>query len=80
MGSEMCIRDRAGMAAMGLPLGALPWYPLGLYAWHQVQHRTFRKLPGGRDRLIARGRREQERVLAEVDPGTAFDRPDVAHG
>ena len=65
---------------MGLPLGALPWYPLGLYAWHQVQHRTFRQLPGGRDRLIARGRREQERVLAEVDPGTAFDRPDVAHG
>ena len=71
---------RAGMAAMGLPLGALPWYPLGLYAWRQVQHRTLRQLPGGRDRLIAGGRQEQERVLAEVDPGTAFDRPDVAHG
>ena len=68
-----------GWPPWGCPWARCPGTP-GALRLASGPARTFRQLPGGRDRLIARGRREQERVLAEVDPGTAFDRPDVAHG
>lgn len=49
----------AGMRALGLPAGVLPWYPLlsapPTAAWHGLH----RLLPGGRERLIERGRAAQ---------------------
>ena len=59
---------RDGMTAMGLPVRALPWYPLFQFARNQVRQRALLRLPGGRGRLVRQGRREQEHVLSEVDP------------
>jgi len=54
---------RKGMRALGLPQATLPWYPLLGFAprlgWHLAQ----RLLPGGRERLIERGLKDQADYL-----------------
>lgn len=55
---------RKGMAALGLPAGVLPWYPLLSAPFtfaNQAVHRLL--IPGGRERLRRRGRAAQEAIL-----------------
>lgn len=55
---------RRGMAALGLPGGVLPWYPLLSVVPRLFWHGLHRLLPGGRERLIRRGLRAQQDYLA----------------
>lgn len=51
------------LRGLGLPLWRLPWYPLAMMAFHQPVHRLMRSLPGGREALMAWGRRRQRAYL-----------------
>ena len=51
------------LRGLGLPLWRLPWYPLAMMAFHQPVHRLMRFLPGGREALMAWGRRRQRAYL-----------------
>lgn len=51
------------LRGLGLPLWRLPWYPLAMMAFHQPVHRLMRVLPGGREALMAWGRRRQRAYL-----------------
>ncbi|MCH8180664.1 MAG: DUF2236 domain-containing protein [Proteobacteria bacterium] len=51
------------LRGLGLPVWRLPWYPLAMMAFHQPLHRLMRALPGGRERLMAWGRRRQRAYL-----------------
>ena len=53
------------MRDLGLPV-AQPWYPLLSAPVVALRHRLTRLLPGGRARLVARGRRAQASYLAEL--------------
>lgn len=57
---------QAGMRALGLPAGVLPWYPLLSAPPRLLWHGALRLLPGGRDYLIRRGLRQQQRYLATL--------------
>ncbi len=67
---------RSGMAELGLPTSAWPWYPASCFLYNQVLHRAARTLPGGRDWLVRRGMRQQLGVLDQV--GAAG--PTLHHG
>ena len=54
---------RRGMAALGLPCGVLPWYPLLSVLPRLLWHGLHRALPGGLERLIRRGQRAQQDYL-----------------
>jgi hypothetical protein len=66
---------RWAMDRLGLPQWVLPWYPLIKAPLEAVRHAIYRLLPGGRERLLRIGRREQVgylRVLFGKDrPGLA---------
>ena len=51
------------LRGLGLPLWRLPWYPLAMMAFHQPVHRLMRAWPGGREALMAWGRRRQRAYL-----------------
>lgn len=51
------------LRGLGLPLWRLPWYPLAMMAFNQPLHRLMRALPGGREALMAWGRRRQRDYL-----------------
>lgn len=65
---------KAGMKALGLPEKTLPWYPLAFAPLNALWCLSHRTLPGGRKRLITKGRQAQERQL-ETLFGT--HRPDI---
>lgn len=69
---------RAGLRALGLPTGTLPWYPLInfplRFAWH-VLHRL---LPGGRERLVRAGLKAQREYLKTLF-GTETPQVKAAH-
>lgn len=65
---------RKGMQALGLPTLVLPWYPLISVPLIATWHALHRLLPGGRERLIRRGRDAQVGYLATLF-GTA--KPDI---
>jgi hypothetical protein len=65
---------RQGMRALGLPQWVLPWYPMVFaplnFAWCLLH----RAMPGGRERLIAQGRRAQ---WAQVDIMFGHEKPQI---
>jgi len=54
------------LRALGLPPRALPWFPLLRFPFNVARHVALRALPGGRDRLVAEGRAQQEALVREV--------------
>lgn len=54
---------RRGMAALGLPRGVLPWYPLLSAPPRLLWHSVHCALPGGRERLIRQGLKAQQDYL-----------------
>ena len=58
---------RPGMRDLGLR-HRLPWAPLLAIAGNTVRYRVLGVLPGGRERLEARGARVQNRLLASLFP------------
>ena len=60
---------RAGMRALGLPKGVLPWYPLLTVPPTLLKHGLLRVIPGGRQQLIRLGRAAQEEGLRELTGG-----------
>lgn len=56
--------DNASLRSLGLPIWYLPWYPLLLIPCNRLLHGLARRLPGGRDWLIRRGRAQQADCLA----------------
>ena len=48
---------------LGLPVWALPWYPLWMMVFNQTLHRMARLLPGGQAWLMKRGRAQQRDYL-----------------
>lgn len=71
---ERAFLGRRGMRALGLPENVLPWYPLLTFAPRLGWHLAHRLLPGGRERLIERGLREQQEYLQVL---FGEDRPDL---
>lgn len=64
---------RRGMAALGLPSGVIPWYPLVSAPFTFLWHVLHRLVPGGQARLQRVGRRVQEHLtrmrFGSVQPG-----------
>jgi hypothetical protein len=52
-----------GMQALGLPRGVMPWYPVLSAPFTAAWHGAHRVWPGGRRRLIERGRTAQLEAL-----------------
>jgi len=60
---SLCV-GRQGLRALGLPRWAVPWYPVLFAPLNFTWCALNRALPGGRERLIAQGRRAQLAQLA----------------
>jgi len=52
-----------GMLALGLPRAVMPWYPVLSVPFTAVWHGAHRVWPGGKRRLVERGRKAQLEAL-----------------